>query len=138
MDQVGNAQDLFSWYREIPIISRIYLTAAIGASTLCFMDIISPLTLYYNYDLIMKKQQLWRLISSFIFFGSFSFDFLFHIYFVVRYCRLLEEGTFRGKTADFIFMLIFGAFLMIILASYFTIFSKIKFLGTLINRFRFI
>ena len=121
--------DLLGFYNEIPVVSRIYLTAAIGATTACFMDLVSPLTLYYNYDLIMTKGQYWRLISSFLFFGSFSLDFLFHIYLVVRYCRLLEEGSFRGRTADFIFMLFFGAILMLIIAVNFSPFAKIKFLG---------
>ena len=56
-------------------------------------------------------------------------DFLFHLYFVVRYCRLLEEGPFRGRTADFIFMLIIAATLMLIFAFFFENFAKIKFLG---------
>ena len=35
-------------------------------------------------------------------------DFLFHMFFLTRYCRLLEEGSFRGRTADFLYMLLFG------------------------------
>jgi len=121
--------DVLGFYNEIPIVSRVYLTLALGATTACFMDLVSPLTLYYNYDLIMNKGQYWRLISSFLFFGSFSLDFLFHMYFVVRYCRLLEEGSFRGRTADFIYMLFFGAVLMLVIAVNFSLFAKIKFLG---------
>ena len=117
------------------------------------MDWISPLTLYYNYDLIFRRGQYWRIISSFLFFGSFSLDFLFHLYFVVkflsfflsfalvftsiflplasqsRYCRLLEEGRFRGRAADFMFMMMFGIILMVILACSVGFFSKIRFLG---------
>lgn len=121
--------DIFAWYNEIPVVSRMFLTAAVGTSTACFMDIVSPYTLYYNLDLIVQKQQFWRLVSSFLYFGSFSLDFLFHLYFVVRYCRLLEEGPFRGRTADFIFMLLLSAALMIIITSSFDIFSRLKFLG---------
>lgn len=29
-----------------------------------------------------------------------------------RYCRMLEEGSFRGRTADFVFMFIFGGAIM--------------------------
>lgn len=29
-----------------------------------------------------------------------------------RYCRMLEEGSFRGRTADFVFMFLFGGVLM--------------------------
>lgn len=36
-------------------------------------------------------------------------DFLFHMFFLARYCKLLEENSFRGRTADFLYMLLFGA-----------------------------
>jgi Derlin-2/3 len=72
---------------------------------------------------------VYRIFSSFLFFGNFSLDFLFHLYFVARYCRLLEEGPFRNRTADFVFMLLFGAVCMIICAYLFNTFAKIKFLG---------
>lgn len=121
--------DVFGWFWDIPIISRLYFTAAVGTTTACFLDVVSPLTLYYNYDLIMLKGQYWRLITSFLFFGSFSLDFMFHMYFVVRYCRLLEEGSFRGRQADFIIMFLYGAILMLLSTLCFELFSKIKFLG---------
>jgi Derlin-2/3 len=121
--------DVFGWYSEIPIISRCYLTSAFAITTACFLDLISPLTLYYNYDLIMTKGQYWRLISSFLFFGTFSLDFVFHMYFVLRYCRLLEEGSFRGRSADFLFLIIYGMVFMLIVTTLFDTFARIKFLG---------
>lgn len=121
--------DLLGWWHEIPIVSRIYFTLSVGTTLACFMDLVSPLTLYYNYELILNKGQYWRIISSFMFFGSFSLDFLFHIYFVIRYCRLLEEGPFRGRTADFIFMLLFGAACMLVLVVVSHSMANIKFLG---------
>ena len=45
--------------------------------------------------------------------------------FTYRYCRMLEEGSFRGKTADFIMMFVFGAVFMII----FAFFINLLFLG---------
>jgi Derlin-2/3 len=30
------------------------------------------------------------------------------MFFLARYCRLLEEGSFRGRSADFFYMLLFG------------------------------
>jgi len=55
---------------------------------------------------------VWRLFTNFFFFGSIGLDFLFHMFFLVRYCRLLEEGSFRGRTADFVAMLLFGGALL--------------------------
>lgn len=126
---MAQAPGVFSWYEEIPIISRIYLTGALAVTTACYLDVVSPLTLYYNYDLMVHKAQYWRLVSSFFFFGTFSLDFVFHMYFVVRYCRLLEEGSFRGRTADFLFMMIYGAVMMLLFTALVSTFNKIKFLG---------
>lgn len=121
--------DIFSWYSEIPIVSRTYMTVAVFASIACYLDWLSPLSMYYNFDLVLYRGQYWRLLSSFVFFGSFSIDFLFHLYFVIRYCRLLEEGRFRGRTADFVWMLTLGIVIMLVLAVCVNMFSKIRFLG---------
>uniref|UniRef100_A0A1B6C6I4 Derlin n=1 Tax=Clastoptera arizonana TaxID=38151 RepID=A0A1B6C6I4_9HEMI len=45
--------------------------------------------------------------------------------FTYRYCRMLEEGSFRGKTADFVMMFLFGGICMII----FAFFINLLFLG---------
>ena len=68
---------------RIPVISRLYLTGAFLATAACAVDIISPYSLYYNWDLVYNKGQIWRLITPYLFFGLFSIDFLFHMYFLV-------------------------------------------------------
>ena len=34
---------------------------------------------------------------------------MFHMFFLVKYCKALEEGSFRSRSADFLWMLVFGA-----------------------------
>jgi Derlin-2/3 len=104
-------------YKEIPIISRVYLTGSFLVSAACALQYIHPLNIYFNLKLIMAGQ-VWRLVSNFFFFGEFSLDFVFHMYFLVRYCRLLEEGSFRGRTADFLYMLILGAISLLLMAPF--------------------
>lgn len=48
-------------------------------------------------------------ILCFLVMGLADLDFLFHMFFLARYCKLLEENSFRGRTADFFYMLLFGA-----------------------------
>jgi Derlin-2/3 len=48
-----------------------------------------------------------------LFFGNLGLDFLFHMYFLARYSRLLEEGEFHGRKADFVWFLILGAVVML-------------------------
>ena len=102
-----------------------------------FLQIISPYNLYLNPTLVVKQYQFWRLVTNFLYFRnmgtplrwihslllswdtcveiyllsfvSADLDFLFHMFFLARYCKLLEENSFRGKTADFLYMLLFGA-----------------------------
>ncbi|XP_069580295.1 derlin-2-like [Brachyistius frenatus] len=112
-------------YFQIPVVTRTYTTACVITTTAVQLEVISPFQLYFNPDLIIRRYQIWRLITSFLFFGSFGFSFLFNIIFLYRYCRMLEEGCFRGRTADFVFMFLFGGVVMTL----FGVFVNIFFLG---------
>ena len=68
---------------EIPVVSRLYLTGAFLTTAACAVEIISPFSLYFNWTLVFTEGQVWRLITSYLFFGVFSVDFLFHMYFLV-------------------------------------------------------
>jgi len=116
---------LMAWYMDIPVVSRLYLTGAFLTTAACAVDIITPFSLYFNWSLVYQGQ-VWRLITSYLFFGVFSIDFLFHMYFLVRYSRLLEDGDFRGRTANYLYMLLFGIANMTLVATY----TNVHFLGS--------
>ncbi|KAJ8471258.1 hypothetical protein OPV22_025601 [Ensete ventricosum] len=103
------AQAVEEWYKQMPIITRSYLTAAVVTTVGCSLEIISPHNLYLNPKLIVQQYEIWRLVTNFLYFRKMDLDFLFHMFFLARYCKLLEENSFRGRTADFFFMLLFGA-----------------------------
>lgn len=105
-------------YLSIPPVTRVYTTACVLTTIGVTLNFVSPFQLYYNPILILKKGQIWRLITSFLFFGIFHFNFFFNLIFTYRYCKMLEDGSFRGKTADFVVMLLFGGLLIIILATF--------------------
>ncbi|XP_071386298.1 derlin-3 isoform X2 [Centroberyx affinis] len=111
-------------YFQIPVVTRAYTTACV-LTTAAQLELITPFQLYFNPDLIIRRYQIWRLITNFLFFGSLGFSFLFNIVFLYRYCRMLEEGCFRGRTADFVVMFLFGGVLMTL----FGLFSNLFFLG---------
>ncbi|KAG9509918.1 Derlin-2, partial [Fragariocoptes setiger] len=112
-------------YQDCPPITRTYMLAAVITTLATQLEIISPFQLYFNPKLIFGSHQYWRLITTFLFFGPLGFHFLFNIIFTYRYCRMLEEGFFRYRTADFFYMFLVGATLMIILA----LFVNLLFLG---------
>lgn len=45
--------------------------------------------------------------------GGAGLDFVFHMFFLVKYCKALEEGSFRSRSADFLWMLLFGEFVFV-------------------------
>eukprot|EP00271_Cylindrocystis_brebissonii_P020769 TRINITY_DN703_c1_g3_i1.p1 TRINITY_DN703_c1_g3~~TRINITY_DN703_c1_g3_i1.p1 ORF type:complete len:235 (+),score=32.65 TRINITY_DN703_c1_g3_i1:235-939(+) len=120
------AQNIEDWYKQMPIITRSYLTLSFLTTAGCALEVISPFSVYFNARLIYQKFQLWRLVTNFFFFGHIGLDFLFHMFFLSRYCKLLEENSFRGRTADFFYMLLFGGTLLTIIAP----FVNIQFLGS--------
>lgn len=89
------------------------------------LELVSPLKLYLNWSLVIQKLQLWRLFTTFFFFGPLSLDWLFHMFFLQRYLRMLEINSFRGRTADLVYMLMFGAALLLAISPL----TSIVFLG---------
>uniref|UniRef100_F7GGU1 Derlin n=1 Tax=Monodelphis domestica TaxID=13616 RepID=F7GGU1_MONDO len=118
-------QSLRLEYLQIPPVSRAYTTACVLTTAAVQLELITPFQLYFNPELIFRHFQIWRLITNFLFFGPVGFNFLFNMIFLYRYCRMLEEGSFRGRTADFVFMFLFGGLLMTL----FGLFVSLVFLG---------
>ncbi|XP_019718518.1 derlin-2 [Hippocampus comes] len=112
-------------YLQIPLVTRAYTTACVLTTAAVQLELITPFQLYFNPDLILRNYQVWRLITNFLFFGPVGFNFLFNMIFLYRYCRMLEEGSFRGRTGDFVFMFLFGGLLMTIFGT----FVSLVFLG---------
>ncbi|KAK3595710.1 hypothetical protein CHS0354_025332 [Potamilus streckersoni] len=113
-------------YMQMPPLTRAYTTACVITTIAVQLEVITPFQIYFNPDLIFSRYQVWRLITNFLYFGPIGFNFLFNVIFTYRYCRMLEEGSFRGKAADFFFMFLFGGTLMIIVA----LFVNLVFLGS--------
>ncbi|KAI8128223.1 hypothetical protein FF38_02796 [Lucilia cuprina] len=118
-------QSIRQFYLEIPPVTRCYTTACVITTLAVHLDLVSPLQLYFNPILIIRKLQLWRLATTFLFFGSVGISFFFNMVFTYRYCRMLEEGSFRGRSSDFVMMFLFGGALM----TFFGLFVNLLFLG---------
>uniref|UniRef100_A0A7N4NK14 Derlin n=1 Tax=Sarcophilus harrisii TaxID=9305 RepID=A0A7N4NK14_SARHA len=110
---------------QVPAVTRAYTAACVLTTAAVQLELITPFQLYFNPDLIFRKFQVWRLVTNFLFFGPLGFSFFFNLLFLYRYCRMLEEGSFRGRTADFVFMFLFGGVLMTL----FGLLASLFFLG---------
>eukprot|EP00475_Leptophrys_vorax_P007610 TRINITY_DN14820_c0_g1_i2.p1 TRINITY_DN14820_c0_g1~~TRINITY_DN14820_c0_g1_i2.p1 ORF type:complete len:228 (+),score=54.10 TRINITY_DN14820_c0_g1_i2:67-750(+) len=107
-------------YKKIPLITRVYVTGCFLVTGACYLELLSPFQLYFSAPMIFKKYQVWRLFSNFFFFGSkFSLDYAFHLFFLTKYSSGLENGSFRDRTADFFYMLLFGSVCLMIIGPFF-------------------
>jgi len=68
--------------------------------------------------------QYWRLLTTFLYFGPISIDLLFHVYFLQRYARLLEESSGRSP-AHFSWLLVYAMTSLLLLSP----FVSMPFLG---------
>ncbi|XP_073530732.1 derlin-2-like isoform X3 [Phyllobates terribilis] len=92
-------------YQHIPSVTRAYTVAC----------------------LITTAAVIWRLVTNFLYFGELGFSFFFNMVFTYRYCKMLEETSFRGRTADFVFMFLFGG--LIITKQVFGLLVDLSFMG---------
>lgn len=103
-----------TWFYEVPIITRYYTCAAILTSLAVQCDLVTPYQLFFSWHTAYTKGQYWRFLTAFLFFGHLSIDFLFHLFFMSRYSRMLEESYAR-RTIDFAWlMVLMGAALLLL------------------------
>ncbi|ORZ40364.1 Der1-like family-domain-containing protein [Catenaria anguillulae PL171] len=107
---------LYASYLDIPPITRTWASLTVAMAILTQLQVLSPFHLYFDTFFIYKRQQYWRLFTSYFFVAPFGVDFLFHIYILSRYSRLLEEGSYRNRPADFALLLIGSALLTLVIA----------------------
>ena len=104
------------WYRSLPPITRGYMTASFGATVLTQMEFISPMLLHLDFDLLLGKFELWRLVTNFCFFGKFGLPFVFSMFFLVRYGKEVEVKRFEGRAADLLWCLAFTGLIQVAVA----------------------
>ncbi|KAF2181714.1 ER-associated proteolytic system protein Der1 [Zopfia rhizophila CBS 207.26] len=119
---------LEQWFFEMPVCTRWWMTAALSASVLVQCRIITPFQLFYSFRTVFYRSQYWRLITTFFYFGPLSLDLLYHIFFLQRYSRLLEESSGRSP-AHFSWLLTFASTLLLCIAPM----LSMAFLGTALS-----
>mmetsp|Transcript_1264 Transcript_1264/g.1413 ORF Transcript_1264/g.1413 Transcript_1264/m.1413 type:complete len:162 (-) Transcript_1264:38-523(-) len=104
------------WYKNLPLLTRIGLTAIFGVTVLVQLEILNPMLLSLNWPLIINKLQVWRLLSSVFFFGTFSFQFLFQLYFFSSFSSKLETNEIFAQPGDYLFFLLTQILLLDVLS----------------------
>lgn len=98
--------DIKEWYYGIPPVTRFIFSVSFGLTVIAnFYPRLIPMLLL-DADRLWYKFELWRLVTPFFFYGGLGFPFLINMLFLYQYSRLLEEETFSGKRAEYVFMLL--------------------------------
>lgn len=119
---------LEQWFFEMPLITRCWTTGVVLTSVLVQCRVISPYNLFYSVRVVFNKGQYWRILGTFFYFGPLNLDLVFHLFFLQRYSRLLEESSGRSP-ARFSWLLLFAAGMLLIMAPIFSI----AFLGSALS-----
>lgn len=114
----GAGLPLEAWFYEMPIITRCWTTATVIAGILVQCHILTPFQLFYSHRAVFSKGQYWRLISTFIYYGPLSLNLVFHIFFIQRYARMLEESS--PSVAHFTWLLMYASTSLLIIAPLFS------------------
>ena len=101
---------------NIPPITRIWAGLAVLTAIAEHVHLVSSFQLWFSFRLVFHKLELWRVFTCFIYFGPFGIDFIFHLFFFMRYSRMLEENSFAGRKADYTWLLVVSSTLLLLLS----------------------
>jgi len=104
------------WWAEIPPVTKWLFAGAFGLTLAANFGLIPPMLLFLDFPAIYRGFELWRIVTAFLYQGKLGFPFLMHMLFLYRYGSALEQTTFFGRTADYIFFIFFGIFSLLIVA----------------------
>ncbi|KAK9455604.1 Derlin, partial [Dipodascopsis uninucleata] len=125
-----NAIPFEAWFFEVPPVTRYWTAAAVVTSLLVQCEILSPYQLFFSFRTVFEKHQVsliyWRFLTTFLYFGPLSLDFIFQIFFISRYSRMLEDTFFRHRTFDFLWLLFYSSMSLLLLSPL----ASLPFLGS--------
>ncbi|KAI6014661.1 Der1-like protein [Pisolithus marmoratus] len=110
-----------AWLWQVPPITRAWLALAVAMSLAVQCQVVTPLQLYFSFKSAFTNAQPWRMLTTFFYFGPISLDFVFHLFFFMRYSRMLEESSFANKKADYFWLLFVSSIMLLLLSPLFNL-----------------
>jgi len=111
------SESVTEWWNAVPIATRYLFASAGGLTMAANFKLVSVMKLLWFPQLVYQSFEIWRLVTPFLFMGGLGFAMLINLVFLLRYSQQLEQGRFAGRLADYIFMLAFGAILLLVAAT---------------------
>eukprot|EP01040_Poterioochromonas_malhamensis_P000012 gene12-12_t len=124
---MNNREDSFEdWFRNVPPVTKFFTVATLILAALTTFRIISPDKMILIWPEVFERFQVWRLLSSFLYAGSFSFNFVMHIFVLYENFRRYEANPYNtgagGNSADFIWLLLCAMALLLTISFLFELF----------------
>jgi len=122
------------WFKNLTPIAKTWLSIAVITTVGAQFGFVNLAYLYFDVQLIYKKFQIWRLITTFFYFGKLGFGFLIQMFILTRYTQMLESTHFQGPSglAEMVFLLLFGGSGLILL-NWIFFSGKIPFLASALS-----
>ncbi|KAK7842898.1 derlin-1 [Quercus suber] len=105
------------YYKSLPPISKAFGTLCLLMTTAYQFKLYDLQDIALIYKPVFTHFQVWRLITNFFFLGNFSINFGIRLLMIARYGVQLEKVPFDRRTADFLWMMIFGSFSLLVLSA---------------------
>ncbi|KAL5467442.1 hypothetical protein EMCRGX_G031666 [Ephydatia muelleri] len=105
--------DISAWISRIPKVTRWWFFSSFFLPLTTKLGILSPVYLVLLPEAI-SSFQIWRFVTCLLWFPV-NFRWLMMLYFLYSYSSMLETGIFSGTPADYIFMLLFNSFSIVVI-----------------------
>ena len=116
-------------FNESPKITKILILSSFATSILIWTGLATTLDIYLNFSLVIKKFQIWRILTTFLYFGEFNLNLVLHMYIFFRDSKILEKKIFHGSASDYLYFLIFCMIFLLLLSP----FTESLFLSSSLN-----
>lgn len=94
-----------SWWSSLGAITKRVLVISVAISAAVTSRSISPYLITADFSATVFSFQIWRIVTAVFYLGNFSFPWLMALAMLVTYTKYHEETEFKGRRADFIWML---------------------------------
>eukprot|EP00992_Anisonema_acinus_P003779 TRINITY_DN1407_c0_g1_i1.p1 TRINITY_DN1407_c0_g1~~TRINITY_DN1407_c0_g1_i1.p1 ORF type:complete len:249 (+),score=77.30 TRINITY_DN1407_c0_g1_i1:55-801(+) len=115
-------QSFQEWVASLGQMTQILFYATVFCTLTATLGMIPLQYLVLDLDMVVRKFQVWRLVTSLIFFGPVAgpgaFPVLIMIYLLLTYSKRLEEFSFKGKMADYVWCLFIVSLPLIIIGGW--------------------
>lgn len=102
---------------SLPPFTTVWVVGAVSLIILEKLDFVSQYQLFYSSYLTFHMRQYWRVLTTFLYFGSIDMSSLFHLFMAMRYSYMLEVQAYgASRRAEYAWILLIAS-IMLLLAS---------------------